>query len=461
MRTSAARVVSHELDTPSSVHEHVTDWSGTNAIGQKIDLLEIDNEEDLARLMKSTRFPIRVHGSKLSPVRLLQPDQGGQRMLSLSGPQGLIAATSDTITFGAATPLADVHATLKAAGRALPASPGVIARQSLAGALATGMHGQGISQSSLADAATSFRAVLADGSIQEFHEDDPCFGAMQLSLGSLGIFTQVTLRTRAAETYTCLKRSVSGKTLKENYLDWIRSYRHCKAWWFPGEDCAHIWLGREATRDEAARYKQGDGGAVELTAASASMNDVVDKAIGHLRNDLHDHKEAGVQFKTLKRFQNFKDVTGDVYQLFCNGIAAPQVNVEIALPIEKFVPAIQKLQSWHRSNRSHMHYPVIMRCSGPSTAWLSPAYDQTVCYFGFVVYQADDGSITEDGCRFLQEVQRLLAEEGGRPHWGKHFDKSLFNWPELYPRWNEFTSLRRKLDPKRRLANRFLESVGF
>ena len=80
-----------------------------------------------------------------------------------------------------------------------------------------------------------------------------------------------------------------------------------------------------------------------------------------------------------------------------------------------------------------MHYPVILRCTGASDSWLSPAYGQETCFFGFVVYYAEDGSLAPEGVDFLRAVERVLAEVGGRPHWGKYFDESLYDWSRALP----------------------------
>ena len=45
-----------------------------------------------------------------------------------------------------------------------------------------------------------------------------------------------------------------------------------------------------------------------------------------------------------------------------------------------------------------------------------------------MVYYADDGSLSQDGLHFLTEVEKLLAAEGGRPHWGKYYDPQRYQW---------------------------------
>jgi FAD/FMN-containing dehydrogenase len=76
-----------------------------------------------------------------------------------------------------------LYADLIEMDRMLPACPGVIGIQTLAGALGTGTHGQGLRQSSLGDAALSMKVMLADGQIQLVERDDPRFGMPRDRLG--------------------------------------------------------------------------------------------------------------------------------------------------------------------------------------------------------------------------------------------------------------------------------------
>ena len=72
---------------------------------------------------------------------------------------------------------------------------------------------------------------------------------------------------------------------------------------------------------------------------------------------------------------------------------------------------------------------------------------------------AGAGSVPPEGESFLRAVEKVLAAEGGRPHWGKYFDESLYDWPELYPRWDDFRRVRETLDPRRRFANAFTTAL--
>ncbi|WP_165066431.1 D-arabinono-1,4-lactone oxidase [Marisediminicola senii] len=434
-------------------------WAKNSRLGPPGSVIAPATEAELCAFLSASDGPVRMIGSRMSPGRLIEVANGSGTLLDLSMLSGLISSTADTVTFAGSTPLADVYEFLSARGQMLPASPGVIAEQTLAGALSTGTHGQGLQQSSIAGAALSIRMVLADGTVAEFDRDHPHFAAVQLSLGSLGVITAVTLRARESVIYTCVKNAVDADTLETDLEVWNRENVLVKAWWFPQEGQVQVWTANEATDDEVTRYHAAGGALLEHATTNATMNDTIESTLRQLRDDSRGVADDGKPLQTVTRFRDFTDVTGDIYQVFTRGIATPQINVEIGIPLARAGAVITKIKEWHAATRPRMHYPVILRCTGPSDGWLSPSHGEDTCYFGFVVYYAADGSLSEEGDSFLRAVERALAEEGGRPHWGKYFDESLYDWPALYPQWEAFRRVRETLDPQHRFANAFTAAL--
>ncbi len=434
-------------------------WARNATLGGPGSVVTPTSVAELQAYLATGTGTVRVIGSRMSPGRLLELTGEGGALLDVTHLSGLMSITEDTATFAGATPLDDVYSTLSARGLMLPSSPGVIASQTLAGALSTGTHGQGLQQSTIADAALMIRLVLADGSVAEFEHDHPWFGAVQLGLGSLGVITEVTLRTQHSPVYTCRKDAVSADALEDDLQSWNLENDLVKAWWFPQEGQVQLWAAREATDSEARQYRDGGRKLVEHAAVSDAMNATIEQTLQHLRDDTKTVADNDKPSQTVTRFRNFTDVTGDIYQVFCRGIATPQINVEIGVPLDLAGGMIKKIKDWHTETRPRMHYPVILRCTGPSNAWLSPSYGQDTCYFGFVVYYADDGSLSEEGQSFLHAVESVLAAEGGRPHWGKYFGEDLYNWPALYPRWEAFRAVRDALDPHHRFTNAFTSAL--
>lgn len=437
----------------------VRNWARNATLGHAESICAPETEEELQALMATTGGAVRVIGSRMSPGRMMELAGRSDTLLDLSRMRGLVSVDENSATFAGATPLSEVYACLTGMGRMLPSSPGVIASQTLAGALSTGTHGQGLQQSSIADAALSIRMVLADGSIAEFDRDHPWFPAVQLGLGLLGVITQVTLETRSSLIYTCLKTAVSADTLADDLENWNRDNTLTKAWWFPDENQVHVWLANEASEAEVQHYHDNGDVLVEQELTSDVLNQTVDQTLVHMRADTKILDENGKPFRTVARFKDFSDVTGDVYQVFCRGIATPQINVEIAIPLAVAGGMVKRIKEWHAETQPRLHYPIILRCTGASESWLSPSHGQETCFFGFVVYYAEDGSLSEEGVSFLRAVEEVLAAEGGRPHWGKYFDEALYDWPTLYPQWQAFREVREALDPQRRFDNAFTTAL--
>ncbi len=434
-------------------------WAQNTVVGQRKQVHQPQNEAELQQLLKTSKGKVRVIGSRLSPGRMLCVNSD-DLLLDLSAMHGVLGGDDNSITFAAGTLLQQVFDALTTRNRMLACSPGVISMQTLAGAIATGTHGQGLDQSSLADEVISLRMVMADGSVREFQRGDSDFPAAQTSLGSLGIVTAVTMRTEPFRLFTCHKFAESADTLEQDLPRWNQQYELSKAWWFVDDNLMHVWNANPASEAEVQAWHANGGEVIEHgDGTDSSLNDTIDQTLAHMHRDTQIEGKGGKQFRTVTRFRDFTDLSGDIYQLFCRGIAVPQINVEIGVPLEKTPLIISKIKAWYAENHPHMHYPIILRCTGASEAWLSPAYQHPTCFFGFVVYYADDGSLSQDGLHFLTEVEKLLAAEGGRPHWGKYYDPQRYSWRDIYPQWDAFREVRERLDPQHRFSNDYVTAL--
>ena len=76
---------------------------------------------------------------------------------------------------------------------------GDIDRQSIAGAIGTGTHGTGRGLQNLSNQVASLRLMQANGDVVHLDaEDGDLFSAAQVSMGTLGVVTQVTLNLMPA-----------------------------------------------------------------------------------------------------------------------------------------------------------------------------------------------------------------------------------------------------------------------
>ena len=278
-------------------------WARNSTLADASALVRASSELEVRSLLASRPGRVRLVGSRMSSGRMLAPAGSSESevLLDVRGHRGLLAHGEDWATFAGGTVLQEVYDALAGLGRMLPSSPGVIAEQTLAGALATGTHGQGLQQSSIGDALLAVRLVMADGSVEEFGADHPWFGALQVGLGTLGVVTSVTLRTVPVAVYSCVKGATSAETLEDDLLVWNRGHEMAKAWWFPDDEKVHVWTAQRAAAPELAAWEAGGRQLVERTERSTAMNEAVDAALAHMRADTRIVDSQGKPFRTVTR----------------------------------------------------------------------------------------------------------------------------------------------------------------
>ncbi|WP_324038190.1 D-arabinono-1,4-lactone oxidase [Aeromonas caviae] len=444
--------------------EVLFNWSRTNPLGALDQVWRPTTRDELQQLLRE--YPerkLRLIGSGLSfePIHSVYAEGSQALLVDLHHLRGQLDKTADTVTYLAGTPLDTVYADLIAMDRMLSASPGVIGIQTLGGALSTGTHGQGLHQSALCDAVAALTVMLASGDIIRVDRTDPRFGAFVMGMGMLGILLDVTLNTVPNRIMRCTKFTTDYPFLLEHNERLNREHAFVKSWWFAWTGESHIWLVDPASDDEVARYRAGGSEPLVLEGdmderMNLALNATIDATLQKMARDTKDEARAGEHFETVRRFKDASDLVGNVYQILCKGIPAPQINCEVAVPLERMGEALSILQAWQEANPGVLHYPFILRCTGPSVAWLSAAHDKSVCWIGFLVYLAADGTFVGGSMEQMRELQQLLVPLGGIPHFGKHLAMDLYDFPALLPRWHDFLALKRELDPHGRFENRWL-----
>ena len=132
--------------------------------------------------------------------------------------------------------------------------PGVIAIQTVAGAISTGTHGQGMYQSTIGDSVIELTIVDAVGNLKTVRREDSNFGGYLTALGCLGIITRVKFELEENKIYRCQKFNSSFDYLLNEFQKLTVEKIQTKAWWFPWTDEVQIWHMEEATQEEFKAY---------------------------------------------------------------------------------------------------------------------------------------------------------------------------------------------------------------
>lgn len=395
--------------------------------------------EDAAAWLSESAGAVRPLGARFSWPELIDAREG--TAIHLSNVRHILEVSDSSITVTGDCLLSEMWDELRSHGRTLPPCPPVITAQTVAGALGTGTHAQGRTEGLLADAVISLDYLDALGRPRHVERTDDSFGGWALHLGSLGLITAATFETVPNREYHCAKFTTGTDEMLSSFNEWFTSLQHLKSWWFVDDGRAHTWqVSTQATRREGVLQPRTD------------LNSILRAAQDNIAADTTVASDSAAPQRTIGRFYDYTDSSGDLVDIFRNGIPAPQVNMEVGVPLDRFIDAARDLREMLANHQHRLHYPVILRPTGPSQAWLASNYERATCWFGFVVYQRPDGSVAPEAMELMRDVQRVLSAHDGFPHWGKYFDPTFYDF-DLLPRTQDFRALRARLDPTGRFLN--------
>jgi L-gulonolactone oxidase len=152
-------------------------------------LFKITTEEELQKVIKNSK-KIRVFGSKQSSADIAS---GLETLVDITTYNKILSYNDSeyTITVQSGVILGDLLDAIEAKGWCIPCLPD-INTITIGGALATGTHGT--SGKLLCEYMTDCSIVLADGSLKRINEKDEMIDAVRVSLGVLGVMSEITFK---------------------------------------------------------------------------------------------------------------------------------------------------------------------------------------------------------------------------------------------------------------------------
>lgn len=300
---------------------------------------------------------------------------------------------------------------------------GDIDSQQIAGAISTSTHGSGKKLKSFAGSAVRFRVVLPSGEVVEVDESHELMPAMRVSLGLLGVITEVELQVRDAFG---LAERLEFWTLEEVLGNWDENFedlRHFSFFYHPhAESPDRLFMPHPEGR-------------------SAEDMSMVKRYYEYPADDL----EKAPQIIADEGYQRFDRP----YRVYPDPDFHGQIvmrELEYMVPFEKGRDAFLALRTLIREDHPHNRFPIEVRSIAADDAWLSGFYGRTSISISICGHEGLDYR------NFLADVARVLDPFDGRPHWGKIFYQDRERMRALFPRFDDFVDLRRELDPQ----NRFL-----
>jgi D-arabinono-1,4-lactone oxidase len=341
---------------------------------------------------------------------------------------------------------------------------GSINEQSIAGAISTGTHGSSTRHGLLCQSVRGLKIMLSNGRIASCsaeHNED-LFRAALLSLGALGIITEVTFQAVPAFKIEWQQVLVPMSSILEDWEKdlWTKS-EYTRVWWMPYMKSAVKW--RADKTDKPLR-------APKASWMSGRLGYLVYHNLLYLAQwvprllPLIERFVITVQYGNAdgKNNTGSSGVADGQTGLLMNCLYSQFVN-EWAIPLAKGPEAITRLGAWLNGDRVtaaipfnpkglYVHAPIEVRVSDTSSATPRPFLDNTVSdgptlYLNATLYRPYN---RDPPCheRYYEAFEWLMKELGGRPHWAKNFrDITSQDTQEMYPDIAEWLRVRDEVDP--------------
>ncbi|WP_406378972.1 FAD-binding protein [Streptomyces sp. NBC_00197] len=407
----------------------LTNWAGNITYAAE----ELHRPASLAALRalvaRSTR--VRVLGSGHSFNRIAEPGPDGVLLSLAALPPAIdVDTAARTVRVSGGVRYAELARAVHAKGFALH-NMASLPHISVAGSVATGTHGSGVANGSLASAVREIELVTADGSPLTVGRGDDRFDGTVTALGALGVVTALTLDVEpdfevSQHVFTELPlegldfETVAASAYSVSlFTDWER----------PG--FRQVWLKRR-TDQPLPDFPWAE-------PATEAMHPVPGMPA---RNCTRQFGVPGPWHERLPHFRaEFTPSSGS------------ELQSEYLLARSDALAALHALDAIRGTIA-----PLLQICEVRTVAadrqWLSPAYgrDTVALHFTWV----DD---TEAVLPVVRSVERALEPFAPRPHWGKVFAVPPEILRERYARMTDFRTLVDGLDPAGTFTNAFVADL--
>ncbi|WP_375399403.1 D-arabinono-1,4-lactone oxidase [uncultured Amnibacterium sp.] len=384
-----------------------TNWAGNQhctptAIVQPTSVQEV--QEAVTRAT-GDGLGVRVRGAGHSWTPLVVTDDVMLDVARLHGVRSVDTERS-RVTVGAGTTVEQLGPLLWDHGLSL-SNQGDIDAQTVGGAISTATHGSGLQFTGFSGAVTAVELVTASGDVVRFDEGTPELDGARTALGSLGVITAVQLQAMPA--YRLAER-----------IDY-----------WPLERVLDQWEFETSTRRHFSFFWGPFPGSLAMYGLGADPEGITDPCFVKRYDQL-----AVDDLETV----DGADRLDRAYRVF------PQPFDLEFYELEYFVPFAVALDAVDAARRVILSYPeqrfpLEVRTIRQEPGWLSPMYGSDA------VSLSVSGVPNTDYEPFLRAFDRALQPFSARPHWGKmhYFDAERLQ--QVYPEYQRFVDLRRRMDP--------------
>lgn len=425
----------------------VKNWAGNVSFQPKTVAYPSTEKEiqDLVIKAANERTKIRMIGSGHSFSNLIETNQ---ILVSLDEYQGVIHVDKEKLqaTVKAGTKLKLLGELLFKEGLAME-NLGDIDVQSVAGAISTGTHGTGTSFGVISTQVVSLKLINGKGEIISCSasENTEILKAAQVSLGALGIITEVTLQCVPSYKLLISNAREDLTDVLADLEDRKEKNRNFEYFWFPYTNTAwtkssNIVDTGEPNKDNFLNHLS------ELVLENYTL-----KALCEIAR-MFPSKNKFVS-KVTAKFAPTMTKLSLSHNVFATVRLVKFTEMEYGVPAEAYQDVMKEVMAKVNSGKFAIHFPIENRWTKQDDIYMSPSYGRDSAFIACHVYNKKDNTA------YFKALEDIFRSHGGRPHWGKMNTITQQEAIDLYPEFSTYLKIRNEQDPDKIFMNPYVEKV--
>jgi len=341
--------------------------------------------------------------------------------------------------------ISDLNNYLADAGFAMP-NLGDVTYQTISGALSTSTHGTGALRTGLAAQITSFRIVVASGDVLHCSaiENAETFHCGRVGLGALGILSTITLRVVPAFRLHAIEEPMRVDTLLANLDELVSTNDFFEFYWIPHTGWALTKRNNVTDKpaDPPARFRTWVNKMLLENIAFGALC-----YVGRLMPILIPRLSKALPSSGRTEYVNAS------HRIFASKRLVRFYEMEYSIRRDSVVEALNRVRRMVDDCGFLLNFPVEVRFTAGDDIPLSTGSGRNNAYIAVHVFK---GMKYEP---YFREVEAIMSDYDGRPHWGKIHFKSAVELERLYPEWKRYIEVRNRLDPEGVFTNDYLRRV--
>jgi L-gulonolactone oxidase len=385
---------------------------------------------------------IKVVGRGHSFSAIAVPEDIQLSMARMSAPLAYDAGTG-RVTVQGGTTIAGMNRWLEPLGRALP-NLGDIDEQRIAGAVATSTHGTGATRRGISAQVVGARVVRPDGSILDVAESDPLLPFVRVNLGALGVVSSLTVQTVPAFRLRATEAPLRVDEVLGRLDELVDETDFFEYYWVPHTRWT-LTKRNQVTDEPAAPGSRAANWATRVLLENA--------AFGTLCRVSRAWPRTTPRLATVLPSTGSRTRIDESHRIFTSPRLVRFRESEWALPRDRAADALRAVMDIVARGRHLVSFPVEFRFGAADDIPMSLASGRDTAYVAVHMYRGVEHR------RYFADVFAAMREMGGRPHWGKIHELVRDDLRPLYPRFDEFAAVRKRLDPRGTFSNAYLDGV--